>query len=143
MTDKSERPARVLVVDDNEDAATTLAYLLAAAGYEARACFGGWEALDVLLLGGLPIREPIAHYGPFVMNSRDEITQAIATTVGNIYTITFWLDSTSGFDTFRRLSIETGLGERIDLLVYTGEVSTLVAPEPAPVESISIVVTSS
>jgi redox-sensitive bicupin YhaK (pirin superfamily) len=38
---------------------------------------GGWEALDVLLLGGLPIREPIAHYGPFVMNSRDEITQAI------------------------------------------------------------------
>jgi redox-sensitive bicupin YhaK (pirin superfamily) len=38
---------------------------------------GGWDALDVLLLGGLPIREPIAHYGPFVMNSRDEITQAI------------------------------------------------------------------
>jgi redox-sensitive bicupin YhaK (pirin superfamily) len=38
---------------------------------------GGSDALDVLLLGGLPIREPIAHYGPFVMNSRDEITQAI------------------------------------------------------------------
>jgi redox-sensitive bicupin YhaK (pirin superfamily) len=38
---------------------------------------GGWDALDVLLLGGLPIREPIAHYGPFVMNTRDEITQAI------------------------------------------------------------------
>jgi redox-sensitive bicupin YhaK (pirin superfamily) len=38
---------------------------------------GGWDALDVLLLGGLPIREPIAHYGPFVMNTREEITQAI------------------------------------------------------------------
>jgi quercetin 2,3-dioxygenase len=38
---------------------------------------GGWEALDVLILGGLPIREPIAHYGPFVMNTRDEIGEAV------------------------------------------------------------------
>jgi redox-sensitive bicupin YhaK (pirin superfamily) len=36
------------------------------------------EPLDVLLLGGLPIRAPIAHYGPFVMNTREEIIQAIA-----------------------------------------------------------------
>jgi redox-sensitive bicupin YhaK (pirin superfamily) len=35
------------------------------------------EPLDVLLLGGLPIGAPIAHYGPFVMNTRDEIIQAI------------------------------------------------------------------
>ncbi|MEY2552605.1 MAG: quercetin 2,3-dioxygenase [Ilumatobacteraceae bacterium] len=35
------------------------------------------EPLDVLLLGGLPIRAPIAHYGPFVMNTREEIVQAL------------------------------------------------------------------
>jgi len=38
---------------------------------------GKAEPLDVLLLGGLPIRAPIAHYGPFVMNTREEIRQAI------------------------------------------------------------------
>ena len=33
--------------------------------------------LEVLLLGGLPIREPIAHYGPFLMNTRQQIVEAI------------------------------------------------------------------
>jgi redox-sensitive bicupin YhaK (pirin superfamily) len=35
------------------------------------------SGIEVLLLGGLPIREQIAWYGPFVMNTKTEIIQAI------------------------------------------------------------------
>ena len=64
---------------DREPAGDGQMVLFAQDGDEVRienpADAGG--TLDVLLIGGLPLHEPIARYGPFVMNTKAEIYQAI------------------------------------------------------------------
>ncbi|MCW6008466.1 pirin family protein [Micromonospora sp. CPCC 205371] len=45
-------------------------------GDAMRITAGQREVLDLYIMGGEPIREPVAHYGPFVMNTRQELMQA-------------------------------------------------------------------
>jgi quercetin 2,3-dioxygenase len=65
----------------------TLSVADAAVQTHAAAVLGPGESVEVatgsedarfLLLAGRPLREPVAQYGPFVMNTREEIEQALA-----------------------------------------------------------------
>src|SRR5687767_3420321 len=47
MIDEPNKPLRILVVDDNQDAAISLAFLLGAAGYQVETSFDGTSALQV------------------------------------------------------------------------------------------------
>lgn len=50
--------------------------LFAQDGDEVRIENTGNATLDILLIGGMALNEPIARYGPFVMNTESEIRQA-------------------------------------------------------------------
>ncbi len=64
---------------EGEDAGDGQMVLFAPDGDEVRISnpAGAESELELLLIAGLPLHEPVARYGPFVMNTREEIYQAI------------------------------------------------------------------
>ncbi len=64
--DEREVSEREMVIFEKDGGAVTFA-----ASSEAQ------EPLEFLLIGGVPLGESVARYGPFVMNTKDEIAQAI------------------------------------------------------------------
>ena len=64
-------------VNGTEAESGQLVVLASTSGSVELAAAANGSGAEVLLLAGEPIREPIARYGPFVMNTRAEIVQAV------------------------------------------------------------------
>jgi redox-sensitive bicupin YhaK (pirin superfamily) len=64
-------------IGDQVVPAQRMAILANEAGRDGVALSAGAEGARAILLAGRPLREPIAQYGPFVMNSNAEIFQAV------------------------------------------------------------------
>lgn len=60
------------------DSAQIAGHLLIFAAGDTLTLSAGEDGAGVLVLRGRPIREPVVHYGPFVMNTQAEIDAAIA-----------------------------------------------------------------
>ena len=75
-------------------------------------------------------------YRDGAIQAYDAITQAIPTTIGDVYNVSFYLDDSGSLTTFSRLSTngnttDTG-GNGIDVLVYAGAVPVRANPVPEP-----------
>ena len=70
-------------VGSGETAATIGTHQLAVLGngadiqLEGREAPAGSHVSRAILVAGKPLREPVAKYGPFVMNTREEIMRAV------------------------------------------------------------------
>jgi redox-sensitive bicupin YhaK (pirin superfamily) len=65
-------------IGEGADAATVAAPELAVLGPGASVTIEGRAARSrAILVAGRPLREPVARYGPFVMNTREQILQAV------------------------------------------------------------------
>jgi PEP-CTERM motif len=80
-----------------------------------------------------------SNYYDGAVEAYDGITQGIATTIGDSYTLSFWLDDNSSQTTASQLDGPAGSGIRgIDLVVFAGALPTILpttVPEP---ESIAL-----
>jgi len=81
------------------------------------------------------------NYYDGAVQAYDGITQGIATAIGDVYSLSFWLSDNSGLTTFSRVSTngdvsDTG-GNGVDLLVYAGQIPTL-APEPGTITLVGL-----
>ena len=63
--------------DDEEKATRGQMVMFERDGDQVTIANKGDGTLEVLLIAGVPLNEPVARYGPFVMNSREEIYQAV------------------------------------------------------------------
>ena len=66
-----------VVVEGREAGARRMAVLTNTAGSQGVRMSAGTQGARVLLIAGQPLNEPIAQHGPFVMNTRDELIQAV------------------------------------------------------------------
>ena len=66
-----------VVIGDQAVPEQRMAILANTAGSDGVALSAGPEGARAILLAGRPLKEPIAQYGPFVMNSNAEIFQAV------------------------------------------------------------------
>ena len=65
---------RQMVIFDNDGEEVIVS---SPTGYDSTSATTNKSALDILLIGGVPLNEPVSRYGPFVMNTKEEILQAI------------------------------------------------------------------